>query len=63
MKEASISSERLSASGRLAGIELMRGIAIFGVICLHAGLVVGNHTTPGAERLRVLCFFACPSFS
>jgi len=50
------------ASERLAGIEWMRGFAAFGVICIHAGLVVHNRTTPAAAELPDLFGFAVPFF-
>lgn len=51
------------AAERLAGIEWMRGVAAFGVICIHAGLAVHNRTTPVAGVLLPEFFgFAVPFF-
>lgn len=56
------------ATERLAGIEWMRGVAAFGVICIHAGLAVHNRTTPAAGFLLqdlfgfALSFFLMTSF-
>jgi len=51
------------ATERQAGIEWMRGIAAFGVICIHAGLAVHNRTTPTAGALLPDLFsFAVPFF-
>ncbi len=47
---------------RLAGFELMRGVAAFAVILMHAGLVVHNRCTPVAGRARDLGHFAVPFF-
>jgi len=47
---------------RLAGIEWMRGVAVFGVICIHSGLAVHNRTTPAAATLRAIFSFAVPFF-
>lgn len=49
-------------SQRLAGIEWMRGLSAFGVICIHSGLTTHNHTTPEAGRLRDCFTFAVPFF-
>jgi surface polysaccharide O-acyltransferase-like enzyme len=50
------------SSGLLAGIEWMRGLAAFGVICIHSGLAVHNHTTPSAAILRNWFSFTVPFF-
>jgi peptidoglycan/LPS O-acetylase OafA/YrhL len=50
------------ATERLAGIEWMRGIAAFGVICIHAGLAVHNRTTQAADELTDLAGFAVSFF-
>jgi peptidoglycan/LPS O-acetylase OafA/YrhL len=47
---------------RLPGIEWMRGLAAFGVICIHSGIAVHNNTTEEAGFLRDLCNFAVPFF-
>jgi peptidoglycan/LPS O-acetylase OafA/YrhL len=47
---------------RWAGIEWMRGVAAFGVICLHSGLAVHNRTTAAAGALREIFNFAVPFF-
>jgi len=47
---------------RLAGIEWMRGVAAFGVICIHAGLAVHNHTTTAAGILLPDLFGFAVSF-
>jgi len=51
-----------SSFERLAGIEWMRGVAAFGVICIHSGLAVHNHTTESASTLRGWFNFAVPFF-
>jgi peptidoglycan/LPS O-acetylase OafA/YrhL len=47
---------------RLAGIEWMRGLAAFGVICIHSGLTVHNNTTPASDIIRMAFDFAVPFF-
>lgn len=51
-----------SPSTRLVGVELFRGVAAFGVIAIHSGLVVGNALTAEAGQLPRLFDFAVPFF-
>jgi surface polysaccharide O-acyltransferase-like enzyme len=46
----------------MAGIEWMRGISAFGVICVHAGIVVHGRITPCVEVLQNGFVFAVPFF-
>ena len=60
-------SESVATTQRLAGIEWMRGLAAFGVICIHSGLAVHNRTTTEAGFIRddfdfVVPFFLTTSF-
>ena len=54
--------ETIPPDKRLAGIEWMRGIAAFGVICIHSGLAVHNRTTPATGYLREGFGFVVPFF-
>jgi peptidoglycan/LPS O-acetylase OafA/YrhL len=47
---------------RLAGIDLMRGFGAFGVICVHAGIVVENRHSPSAGALQAWFDFVVPFF-
>lgn len=53
---------RPSGASRLTGIELMRGIAAFAVVGLHAGLVVENRQSYLAGLGQLLFDFAVPFF-
>jgi peptidoglycan/LPS O-acetylase OafA/YrhL len=52
---------------RLAGVDAMRGFGAFGVICVHAGLVVENRVSPAGAALQtwfdfVVAFFLITAF-
>jgi peptidoglycan/LPS O-acetylase OafA/YrhL len=52
---------------RLAGVDAMRGFGAFGVICVHAGLVVENRISPAGAALQawfdfVVAFFLVTAF-
>jgi peptidoglycan/LPS O-acetylase OafA/YrhL len=50
------------SSERLAGVDVMRGFGAFGVICVHAGLVVGNRISPAGAALQAWFDFVVPFF-
>ena len=52
----------LSAVERMAGVEWMRGVAAFGVVCIHSGLAVHNNTDAAAFTLRGAFSFVVPYF-
>lgn len=52
----------LKTAERFAGIDVMRGLAAFGVICIHAGLVVDHRVSPAAAVLPDVFGFVVPFF-
>jgi peptidoglycan/LPS O-acetylase OafA/YrhL len=62
MRESSATSTGAAQVGRLAGIELMRGIAAFGAIIIHASLVVPDGVTPAASDWQLTFSFVVPFF-
>ena len=47
---------------RLAGVDLMRGFGALGVICVHAGIVVGNRISPAGAALQAWFDFVVAFF-
>ena len=51
-----------NSTPRLGGVELARGIAAYGVILIHVGMVCAGHLSPATQSLQYFCGLTCVPF-